>query len=340
MKQEWNKHKWEKIILLLGDNGSGKTTLIKQLKNVFGKGFSEDIRKRHIDVVHRNVLLAIKALLTSMAGLSIQYTNPANEETWRYFADFAIDADNMEINMSDYSMVLQLWQDSGVYSRRNEFQLPESAAYFLDRLDQIHSNDYIPTTEDILRTYEPTSGAEEYSLVVGSIAYRIVDVGRKCLHMQRKWIHFFNGCAVSAVLFMVDISKYDQMLYSTQADNGMVNSLENSIALFQKLSRYQYENFKNSVFILIFNKVDIFNGKIRHSHLVDHFPAYSGPRQNAEKAKDFICDMFIDSIPENEHNHITIHFISATESRSAREVCRAVKHGVAKIYEFNSLSID
>ena len=336
LKQEWHRHKWEKILLLLGNCNSGKTTLIKQLNNAFGKGLSEDTRKKHEKAVHQNVQMIIKALLQTMSKLSIEYEKPANKDTWRYFA--GSDLSTMEISKSDYSMVSQLWQDRGVHSRRREFHLPDSAGYFLDNLDRIQSNNYTPSMQDILRVYGPTQGVEEHSIAIGSMSYRVVDVARTCLDMQRKWIHFFNEFAVSAVLFVVDISEYDQMLVSSEADSGMVNSLENSRALFQKLSHYQYENFKNSVFILLFNKVDIFNEKIHYSHLASHFPSYTGPKQNAEKAKNFIRDMFTDSIPD-KYNYISIHFISAINSSSAREVCTAVKHGVTRIYEFNSLSV-
>ena len=338
LKQERHKHKWEKILLLLGDCSSGKTTLIKQLKNVFGKGFSEDARKKYVDVVHHCVHVSIKALLCGMAKRSITYCNPANDEIWKHLIN-TDDPYSMEVNTSDYSMVMQLWQDSSVCSRRREFQLPESADYFLNNLDRIQSNNYIPSVEDILRTYEPTSGVEEHPVMMGGIAYKLVDVGRKCLDTQRKWIHLFDGCAVSAVLFMVDISEYDKTLLISDSDSGTMNSLERNRTLFQKLSHHQYENFKNSVFILLFNKEDIFDDKIRYSHLADHFPSYTGPRQNAVKAKNFICDMFIDSMPD-EHNHVTIHFISSIDSNSAREVCKAIKHGVSHIYQFNSLRID
>ena len=337
LKQERRKHKWEKILLLLGNCSSGKTTLIKQLKNVSGKGFSEDVRKKYVDVVHHCVQVSIKALLSGMAKLPITYSNPNNDEIWKRFVSSSTDDPcSMEINTSDYSMVLQLWRDSSLCRHRREFQLPESANYFLDNLDRIQRNDYIPSVEDILRTYEPTSGVEEHAMMIGSRPYRLVDVGRKCLDSQRKWIHLFNGCAVSAVLFMVDISEYDKTLFTLDGDNSTVNSLEHNRILFQKLSHYQYENFKNSVFIVLFNKEDIFDDKIRYSHLADHFPLYTGPKQDTVKAKNFIRDMFIDSMPD-EHNHITIHFISSIDSNSAREVCKAVNHGVSHIYQFNSL---
>uniref|UniRef100_A0A915C789 Uncharacterized protein n=1 Tax=Parascaris univalens TaxID=6257 RepID=A0A915C789_PARUN len=46
-----------------------------------------------------------------------------------------------------------LWLDKGVnrdaYNRGNEFQLPESANYFLNSLDRIAMPDYKPTEQDI-----------------------------------------------------------------------------------------------------------------------------------------------------------------------------------------------
>ena len=44
------------------------------------------------------------------------------------------------------------------YERRNEFQLIDSAAYFLNALDRICATDYDPTDDDVLRTRVRTCG--------------------------------------------------------------------------------------------------------------------------------------------------------------------------------------
>lgn len=49
----------------------------------------------------------------------------------------------------------RLWKDPGVqdcFSRSNEYQLNDSAKYFLDKLDIIGDPHYMPTVNDILRT--------------------------------------------------------------------------------------------------------------------------------------------------------------------------------------------
>ena len=58
----------------------------------------------------------------------------------------------------------KLWNDSGVqqcFNRSNEYQLNDSAKYFLDKLDYIGLPHSLPCTQDILRTRVKTTGIVE-----------------------------------------------------------------------------------------------------------------------------------------------------------------------------------
>jgi len=58
----------------------------------------------------------------------------------------------------------RLWVDKGVqecFARSNEYQLNDSAKYFLDDLDRLGAKDYQPTEQDILRTRVKTTGIVE-----------------------------------------------------------------------------------------------------------------------------------------------------------------------------------
>ena len=62
-------------------------------------------------------------------------------------------------------LVRRLWSDRGVreaFRRRNEFQISDSAGYFLDGLDRLVEAGYVPTQDDILRVRAPTVGILEY----------------------------------------------------------------------------------------------------------------------------------------------------------------------------------
>ena len=60
--------------------------------------------------------------------------------------------------------MITLWNDKGIqdcFKRSNEYHLCDSAGYFLDALDRIALDDYIPTMQDVLRTRARTTGIVE-----------------------------------------------------------------------------------------------------------------------------------------------------------------------------------
>ena len=60
--------------------------------------------------------------------------------------------------------MITVWNDKGIqdcFKRSNEYHLCDSAGYFLDALDRIALDDYIPTMQDVLRTRARTTGIVE-----------------------------------------------------------------------------------------------------------------------------------------------------------------------------------
>jgi hypothetical protein len=70
-------------------------------------------------------------------------------------------------------------------------------------------SDYVPTEQDILRSRVKTTGITEMSFPVKDTIYKVFDVGGQRSE-RRKWIHCFEN--LNAVLFMVSLSEYDQVL--------------------------------------------------------------------------------------------------------------------------------
>ena len=57
-----------------------------------------------------------------------------------------------------------LWKDKGVtdcFRRSNEYHLNDSAGYFLDSLDRVSIDEYVPTMQDVVRTRARTTGIVE-----------------------------------------------------------------------------------------------------------------------------------------------------------------------------------
>lgn len=77
---------------------------------------------------------------------------------------------------------------------------------------------YLPTDQDILRSRVKTTGITETTFLVGDLTYKIFDVGGQRSE-RKKWIHCFEN--VTALVFLVSLSEYDQMLYE---DESVVSS--------------------------------------------------------------------------------------------------------------------
>ena len=298
LREDQRSLKQEIKLLLLGTDESAKSIFTKQMRIIYGQGYSEEDRKAYIGQVHSNVFMAMKALVIAMNHLSIKYENPANQEAWKKFAD--IDPNKMmEISRSDHTLIEQLWRDPGVskecYSRRKEFQLSDSAKYYLDDLDRICGKDYVPTVQDVLRVHVPITGIVEYVFPIQQMTLKMINVGGQRSEM-RKWIHCFEG--VTSVLFLISVSEYDKVLSSSEAEKEEVNCMEKSKALFETITTYPW--FQRSLFILLFNETDILEEKIMYSHLADYFPGYTGPKQDYKEALTFICDMFVQAAPSQK----------------------------------------
>lgn len=113
--------------------------------------------------------------------------------------------------------IKQLWRDPGVkeaVSRSREFQLNDSAVYYFNSIERMGAPNYMPTDQDILRSRVKTTGITETTFKVGDLTYKLFDVGGQRSE-RKKWIHCFEN--VTALVFLVSLSEYDQMLYEDES---------------------------------------------------------------------------------------------------------------------------
>jgi len=310
-------------LLLLGTGESGKSTFIKQMRIIHGAGYSDEDKRGFIKLVYQNIFMAMQAMIRAMDLLKIQYADSANNEKADQVR--AVDYETVTTFESPYVEAIKaLWGDAGIqecYDRRREYQLTDSARYYLDDLDRVSAPGYLPSEQDILRARVPTTGIIEYPFDLDSIIFRMVDVGGQRSE-RRKWIHCFEN--VTSIIFLVALSEYDQILFESDNENRM----EESKALFRTIITYPW--FQHSSVILFLNKKDLLEEKIMYSHLVDYFPEYDGPQRDAIHAREFILRMFVDLNPDSE-KIIYSHFTCATDTENIRFVFAAVKDTILQL---------
>ncbi|KAJ3423467.1 guanine nucleotide-binding protein g(o) subunit alpha [Anaeramoeba flamelloides] len=312
-------------LLILGTGDSGKSTFVKQIELLYKEGFDQRKRKLFKKAIRINLVKHIYLLIQASSVLNIKFS----EENLSLAAKFSEMAENFDENLGEadpktYKMVKKLWADpkmKEVFSQRSEFQIPDSAAFYLNSIKRIIDENYIPTDEDILKCRIPTTGIKEVNFKINNVPWKIVDVGGQRSE-RRKWIHQFSD--VTVIIYVVALSEYNQKLYEDES----VNRMQESLNLFDSTANNKI--FVKTNCVLLFNKIDIFEKKIEEDNLNSIFSDYDGGL-DFEKAKTFITNKFIDK-GKNSLRKIFPFFTIATKTNSVKEVFDEIQ---SKILEEN-----
>uniref|UniRef100_A0A8C8FBH9 Uncharacterized protein n=1 Tax=Oncorhynchus tshawytscha TaxID=74940 RepID=A0A8C8FBH9_ONCTS len=204
-------------LLLLGAGESGKSTIVKQMKIIHEDGFSGDDVKQYKPVVYSNTIQSLAAIVRAMDTLGLEYGDKERKADAKLVCDVVSRMEDTEPYSPELlGAMIHLWSDSGIqecFSRAREYQLNDSAQYYLDSLDRIGAPDYQPTEQDILRTRVKTTGIVETHFVFKNLHFRLFDVGGQRSE-RKKWIHCFED--VTAIIFCVALSGYDQVLHEDE----------------------------------------------------------------------------------------------------------------------------
>jgi len=209
-----------------------------------------------------------------------------------------------------------LWKDPGIltcFERSREYQLNDSAKYYFEAIDRISSPDYSPNDQDVLRSRVKTTGITETKFQVGDLIYRMFDVGGQRSE-RKKWIHCFEN--VTAIIFLVAISAYDQVL----VEDETVNRMQEALTLFDSICNSKW--FVKTSVILFLNKIDIFKEKLLVSPLAKYFPEFDAGT-DYDRACDFITKKFI-SLNQSDIKQVYPHLTCATDTQQIKFVMAAV----------------
>jgi len=226
--------------------------------------------------------------------------------------------ENSVIDAKVAEQISKVWWDPGIqrtWEARSMFQLTDSAAYFLDKVQEVGANGYIPTEQDVLRSRVRTTGIVENSFNIDSNDFKIFDVGGQ-RNERKKWIHCFSE--VTAVLFVAAMSEYDMVLYEDEDTNRMHEAL----TLFDEICNSRY--FKKTSMILFLNKRDLYWEKIQQVPITVCFPDYKGLPNNYDETSKYLQKQF-ELRNKNPTKKVYSHVTCATDTTNVRAVFNAVK---------------
>ncbi|KAI0249627.1 heterotrimeric G protein alpha subunit B [Lactifluus subvellereus] len=311
-------------MLLLGAGESGKSTVLKQMKLIHHGGYTEQERESYKEIIFSNTIQSMRAILEAMPQLDISLS-PQNDARRAVILSLPpqIESDILPGDVAD--AVKGLWRDPGVreaVNRSREFQLNDSAVYYFASIDRMADPRYMPIDQDILRSRVKTTGITETAFKIGELTYKLFDVGGQRSE-RKKWIHCFEN--VTALVFLVSLSEYDQMLYE---DEG-VNRMQEALTLFDSICNSRW--FVKTSIILFLNKIDLFAEKLPRSPLGDYFPDYTGGA-DYNAACEYLLQRFVSLNQSAATKQIYAHYTCATDTNQIRFVLNAISDILLQIH--------
>jgi len=315
-------------LLLLGTGESGKTTFVKQMKILYGGGFTEEEKAFYrIDIIN-NLVDGMRDLVEGMATLEIEFKGgDAFQSLGRDLVGYKHREGSHELGPGIGATMKRLWGDAGVkecFARRHQLQIQDCVGFFLDNIDRITAEEYEPTNEDILMSRKQTTGVVEHSFTFDEntseeMTLEFVDVAGQ-RNKRKKWIDHFDG--VTAVIFLVAVSEYNQVLW----EDANTNRLTESLNVFKEMLNNEF--FTDTQFILFLNKKDLFETKIKDGHhLKTNFPKFTGPEGDVDAAMKYIKDTFLAVAgSEKDQKRITPFDTVAVDPRNIKIVFLEVKN--------------
>ncbi|KAL9647852.1 hypothetical protein ABK040_008126 [Willaertia magna] len=322
-----NKNNKPITILLLGPGENGKSTLFKQIQLMYNKGIaSEETRKEMKSDVYENLLENIRNLILGTQTLEIKICNEKAIEYATTLVNESLTINDLLENPKDWKEKIEMvWKDEGIqqaFQNREEFQLYDSAEYLFKNIQRICENDYIPSIDDILHTRVKTLGIIEMAFELNSgQQLKLVDVGGQ-RNERKKWIHLFSD--VDAIVFMVSLSEFDLTCY----ESNETWRVQETVEVLRDISNKPM--FLNTPLIMILNKKDILQQKLKNKSFKQYFKEFKGDEKDDKEVIEFLKQYYLQFTTDHARDNLRVYPLSAIDQNETKNVFTEVADFVIK----------
>lgn len=322
-------------ILLLGAGESGKSTVVKQLRLIYNKKPSKQEMIATGDSLHQNVIDCMKAIIYACEKFGYTF-DQEDQKTADLIKDY--DEGN-RIALEFGKDITRLYNSESCQkakARDDEFWLLDSCSYYMKNLERFTEIGFMPSEEDCVMARIRTTGIVVSPLESKlppnkanpdqpkNLLLQMVDVGGQ-RNERRKWIHCFDD--VKAILYIVNLAGYNQVLFEDTTKNRMHESLELLGSVSNNVT------FADTPIFLFLNKKDLFEKMILKKDLQHVFPQYSGGK-NLETALDFIQQKFVSVMPESKRTLSKgVHFVTGCVKKDIKDAFTEVREVLLQMNE-------
>ncbi|GAM22890.1 hypothetical protein SAMD00019534_060650 [Acytostelium subglobosum LB1] len=304
-------------VLLLGAGESGKSTVVKQLKSIYKIQVDDAELQSYAANIHKNTVLCMQVLLEACETLGVELSDQESKKRANNIRSFQFEQEVKQMPVSIGLDIEELWKDQDIqkiWERRSEYWFLDATPYYFDNINRFLDDDFRPTEEDIIMTRVRTTGISVTEFDEGPVHFRVVDVGGQ-RNERKKWIHCFDD--VKALLFVVNLAGYDQVMFEDPTQNRM----QESLTLFGQICNNPI--FADTPTFLMLNKKDLFEQMIQKTDLSKCFPDYDGGN-DTKLALEFIKGKFQAKLqPANKV--LYTHYIAARYKKDIKFTWDEVK---------------
>mmetsp|Transcript_4948 Transcript_4948/g.6532 ORF Transcript_4948/g.6532 Transcript_4948/m.6532 type:complete len:276 (+) Transcript_4948:276-1103(+) len=244
-----------------------------------------------------------------------------DRKTAKWVQDEEVQYGDIAITVVQAKAIRKLYKSEAIqnaYARRNEYWILDACDYYMEHVPRFAADDYVPDDRDLVMCRIRTTGRvldaklkvrfrERGETDPEYITYEIIDVGGQ-RNERKKWVQMVSN--VKAIIFLVNLAGYNQVLY----ENKEINRMREALEVFGKITGWRDESksntggrhvlkggdlFKHLPIYLLLNKKDIFEKMIYKVGLDKTFPEYQGGSKSDE-AIDFIKETFQKKCPSGK----------------------------------------
>lgn len=312
-------------MLILGLEGSGKRTLMKQMVNIYGKGFDEQERREYTSAVYSSFIKDLAAIeeqlepFPNLRGPIVRFQSLVKllETSYGCFLGSQWCA--------KLKQVIQMWLNSGLFDAIQKvletptFKITKPSAnlksFWLRQVAAMVHPDYVPTETDVIHVQPHGSGIYEYEFEIDGNVFRFVIPEQA--NERKKWIHQFEN--VTCVLYLSDMSTFDQQLPSDDTRTIFTESLE----VFDQIVNSRW--FSQVSTVLFLTGRDVLQAQLAQdpNAFSRHFPDQKSCA-GYETVVQSIQDMFYEQ-NRNPDKAVYTHLTCVTDKSNIAAVMNAVK---------------
>ncbi|KAJ2994384.1 hypothetical protein HDV02_001658 [Globomyces sp. JEL0801] len=354
-KAKFEKQKSEPKLLILGPSDSGKSTFLKQIKLLYGKGFSKEDQIQSKRTIINNIIHAIDTIFKllmvipkdmikhdtkvedmdeSIASDLASFANSIYEESYSIHH-----LDNLILEPSS-RIQFQLLIDQLLSFRDNQldyFSQPilEAIVCFwnCDYVQKIYhslNDNAIPTTtsyffQHVQRiTSESGMPTNEDLLMIRVITKSVSDT---VFTIDGINIHFYDVSGLvhhrkQWISYFEDVLNVIFIVSLSSYDQMMIedeskNRLMDSIHLFEYI--FNHPLLKKADVILFFNKKDLFEIKIRKISFKKYFPDFRGKDRSLSEAYTYTKEKF-KKIAKDSPKTLFTHLTCCTDTKAMKSI--------------------